>query len=73
MILFECIAVKFSYSLTCHKTQGGQWKIVLIDQGYIKEENIDTEYFRWLYTAITRASEKVFLINFDKIMFANPE
>ncbi len=69
----NALQVKFSYSLTCHKTQGGQWKIVLIDQGYIKEENIDTEYFRWLYTAITRASEKVFLINFDKIMFANPE
>lgn len=69
----NALQVKFSYSLTCHKTQGGQWKIVLIDQGYIKEENIDTEYFRWLYTAITRASEKVFLINFDKIMFDNPE
>lgn len=69
----NALQVKFSYSLTCHKTQGGQWKIVLIDQGYIKEENIDTEYFRWLYTAITRASEKVFLINFDKKMFANPD
>jgi ATP-dependent exoDNAse (exonuclease V) alpha subunit len=69
----NALQIKFSYSLTCHKTQGGQWKIVLIDQGYIKEENIDVEYFRWLYTAITRASEKVFLINFDEKMFANPE
>ena len=69
----NALQVKFSYSLTCHKTQGGQWKIVLIDQGFIKEENIDIEYFRWLYTAITRASEKVFLINFDEKMFAPSE
>lgn len=61
---FNALQVKFAYSLTCHKTQGGQWKHVFIDQGYLKEEMIDKEYMRWLYTALTRATEKVYLINF---------
>jgi exodeoxyribonuclease-5 len=56
--------VKYAYAITCHKSQGGQWANVFIDQGYIEPEMISTEYFRWLYTAITRATEKVFLINF---------
>lgn len=61
---FNALQVKFAYSLTCHKTQGGQWKHVFIDQGYLKEEMVDKEYMRWLYTAITRATENVYLINF---------
>jgi ATP-dependent exoDNAse (exonuclease V) alpha subunit len=65
----NAVQVKFSYSLTCHKTQGGQWKVVLIDLGYFTEEKLDKEFIRWLYTAVTRATEKVYLINFDDRFF----
>ncbi len=65
----NAVQVKFAYSLTCHKTQGGQWKHVLIDQGYLTEESMDREYLRWLYTAVTRSTEKVYLINFEEKMF----
>jgi exodeoxyribonuclease-5 len=65
----NAVQVKFSYSLTCHKTQGGQWKAVLIDLGYFTEEKLDKEFIRWLYTAITRATEKIYLINFDDRFF----
>lgn len=65
----NAVQVKFAYSLTCHKTQGGQWKHVLIDQGYLTEENLDKEYLRWLYTAITRSTEHTYLINFEEKMF----
>ena len=67
----NAVQVKFAYSLTCHKTQGGQWKHVLIDQGYLTEENLDKEYLRWLYTAVTRSTENVYLINFEDKMFGN--
>ncbi len=63
---FNALQVKFAYALTCHKTQGGQWQQVFIDQGFIKEDMLDREYMRWLYTAITRATKKVFLINFPE-------
>lgn len=66
---FNAIQVKFAYAITCHKSQGGQWKSVFIDQGYIDKEHIDKEYLRWLYTAFTRATEKVYLINFPDFMF----
>ncbi len=62
---FNALQVKFAYALTCHKTQGGQWKNVFIDQGYIRDDMIDKEYFRWMYTALTRSTEKVFLLNFS--------
>jgi ATP-dependent exoDNAse (exonuclease V) alpha subunit len=61
---FNALQVKFAYALTCHKTQGGQWNNVFIDQGFLKDEQIDSEFLRWLYTAITRATDQVFLINF---------
>lgn len=67
---FNALQVKFSYAITCHKSQGGQWPIVFIDQGFLKEENIDEGFIRWLYTALTRATEKVYLINFDERFFA---
>jgi exodeoxyribonuclease-5 len=54
---FNALQVKFSYSLTCHKTQGGQWKHVFVDQGYLKDDMLDKDYLRWLYTAITRATD----------------
>lgn len=61
---FHAVQVKHAYAITCHKSQGGQWKNVLIYQGYFKEEMLDRSYFRWLYTAITRATSHVYLINF---------
>lgn len=66
---YNALQVKFSYAVTCHKSQGGQWPVVFIDQGYLKEENIDENFLRWLYTAITRATEKVYFINFSDSFF----
>jgi len=66
---FNAIQVKFAYSLTCHKTQGGQWKVVFIDQGYLTKDMVNIEYLRWLYTAITRATDKVYLVNFNESFF----
>lgn len=65
----NAVQVKFAYSLTCHKTQGGQWKVVLVDQGFLPDEAVDKEFVRWLYTALTRATEKLYLINFKDAMF----
>ncbi len=61
---FNAVQIKFSYALTCHKTQGGQWHTVFVDQGYITEDKINKEYMRWLYTAITRSTSRVFFVNF---------
>jgi len=66
---FNALQVKFSYAITCHKAQGGQWKVVFLDQGYITEEMIDKEYLRWLYTAFTRSIEKLYLVNFPDKYF----
>jgi len=66
---YNALQVKFAWSVTCHKAQGGQWPIVFIDQGYITEEMLNAEYLRWLYTAITRATEKVYFVNFDEKFF----
>lgn len=60
---YNALQVKYAYCVTCHKAQGGQWKHVYIDMGGIAPESIGPEFYRWLYTAITRATEKVFLIN----------
>jgi hypothetical protein len=62
---FNALQVKFAYAVTCHKAQGGQWKNVFIDQGYITDEMVNTEYLRWLYTAFTRPTEKLFPGNFS--------
>lgn len=66
---YQALQVKFAYAVTCHKAQGGQWPVVFIDQGYLTEEQIDQSYVRWLYTAVTRATEKVYLINFHPNFF----
>lgn len=63
---FNALQVKFSYAVTCHKAQGGQWSNVFIDQGYMTDDYVDSDYFRWLYTAVTRATQKVYLVNFPK-------
>lgn len=65
----NALQVKFSYALTCHKAQGGQWSAVFIDQGYLPEEQVNNEFIRWLYTAITRATDEVFLMNFHAHFF----
>jgi exodeoxyribonuclease-5 len=65
----NALQVKFAYAVTCHKSQGGQWKSVFVDQGYLTEEMIDKKYVRWIYTAITRASEKLYLVNFSNVFF----
>lgn len=62
-IYYNALQVKYAYAVTCHKAQGGQWEHVYIDQGYITEEMLSPDYFRWLYTAITRATKQVYLIN----------
>jgi len=61
---YNALQVKFAYALTCHKAQGGQWKSVFVDQGYLTEELVDLNYLRWLYTAVTRAEERLFFVNF---------
>lgn len=65
---FNALQVKFSYAITCHKSQGGQWDTVFIEQPYAPN-GIDTEYLRWLYTAITRAKSKLYLIGFKNDFF----
>ncbi len=66
---FNALQVKFSYAVTCHKSQGGQWPVVFIDQGYLTQEMMDVNFIRWLYTAITRSTEKVYLLNFNEVFF----
>ena len=60
---YNALQVKYGYAVTCHKAQGGEWRRVFIDQGYIGEDMISPDYYRWLYTAFTRASEKLHLVN----------
>jgi len=67
---FNALQVKFSYAMTCHKSQGGQWKTVFVEQPYLPD-GIDVEYLRWLYTAITRAEEKLYLIGFKDDYFTD--
>ncbi|NVK53657.1 MAG: AAA family ATPase [Flavobacteriaceae bacterium] len=65
---FNALQVKFSYAMTCHKSQGGQWKTVFIEQPYLPD-GITEDYLRWLYTAVTRAQEKLYLIGFKETYF----
>ncbi len=70
---FNALQVKYAYAITCHKAQGGQWKAVFVDHGYLVEDMLDQDYYRWLYTAFTRPMEKLFLLNFNKNFFENDE
>ena len=63
---YNALQVKFAYAVTCHKAQGGQWEHVYIDQGYMADDQLSPSYIHWLYTAFTRATEKLFLINWPK-------
>lgn len=67
---FNALQVKFSYAITCHKSQGGQWHTVFVEQPYLPE-GINKDYLRWLYTAVTRAKEKLYLIGFKDDFFLN--
>ena len=60
----SALQVKFAYALTCHKAQGGQWPAVFVDQGYLPDGQVNQDFVRWLYTAITRATDEAFLMNF---------
>jgi len=68
---FNALQVKYAYAVTCHKSQGGQWADVYIDQGYITEEMLNPDYYRWLYTALTRGTNRVYLVNFADEFFRN--
>lgn len=67
---FNALQIKFAYAVTCHKAQGGQWPVVFVDQGYLNREMITVEYLRWLYTALTRATGKLYLVNFREEYFS---
>lgn len=69
---FNALQVKFSYAITCHKSQGGQWDTVFVEQPYLPN-GISKEYLRWLYTAVTRAKEKLYLIGFKDDFFVETE
>ena len=62
----NALQVKFAYAITCHKAQGGQWNTVFLDQGYVTEEMLGKEHLRWLYTAFTRATQKLYLVNWKE-------
>ena len=63
---YNALQVKYAYAVTCHKAQGGQWKNVFLDQGYMTDEYLTPDYFRWLYTAFTRATGTLYLVNYPK-------
>lgn len=63
---FNALQIKFAYAVTCHKAQGGQWSHVYIDQGYMTEEMLSADYLHWLYTAITRATERLYFVNWSQ-------
>ena len=63
---YNALQIKFAYAVTCHKAQGGQWQNVYIDQGYLTDDMITPDYMHWLYTAFTRATRKVFLVNWPE-------
>ena len=63
---YNALQIKYAYAVTCHKAQGGQWAHVYVDQGYMTDEMLTPDYIHWLYTAFTRATEKLFLVNWPK-------
>ena len=63
---FNAVQIKYAYAITCHKAQGGQWAHVYLDQGYMTDEMLTPDYLHWLYTAFTRATEKLYLVNWPE-------
>ena len=70
-IYFNALQVKFAYAVTCHKAQGGQWQHVYLDQGYMTDDMLTPDYIHWLYTAFTRATDKLYLVNWPKNQIAD--
>ncbi len=70
---YNALQIKYAYAVTCHKAQGGQWAHVYIDQGYMTDDMVAADYVHWLYTALTRATEKVFLVNWPKTQVMPPQ
>ena len=68
---FNALQIKFAYAVTCHKAQGGQWERVFIDQGMFNRNDISIDYLRWFYTALTRSTDKVYLVNFSEDFFVS--
>ena len=68
---YNALQVKFAYAATCHKAQGGQWAHIYVDQGYMTDNMLTTDYIHWLYTAFTRATERLFLVNWPKTQTAD--
>jgi exodeoxyribonuclease-5 len=66
---YNALQIKFAYAITCHKAQGGQWGAVFVDQGYLTDEMVNTDFLRWFYTACTRATGELFLVNFNQQFF----
>jgi len=67
----NALQIKFAYAITTHKSQGGQWHTVFVDHGFFDKEKIDNMFTKWLYTSFTRATDKLYLINFDEDFFTN--
>ena len=67
---FNALQIKFAYAVTCHKAQGGQWERVFIDQGMFNRNEITIDYLRWFYTALTRSTDRVYLVNFSNDFFS---
>ncbi len=67
---YNALQIKFAFAVTCHKAQGGQWPAVFIDQGYLTDEMLNTEFLRWLYTGVTRSNKELFLVNFSDQFFS---
>ena len=65
-LFYNALQVKFAYAVTCHKAQGGQWAHVYVDQGYMTDDMLTPDYIHWLYTAFTRATEKLYLVNWPE-------
>ncbi len=70
---YNAVQIKYAYAVTCHKAQGGQWAHVYVDQGYMTDEMLSPDYIHWLYTAFTRATEKLFLVNWPKTQTCSPD
>jgi exodeoxyribonuclease-5 len=70
---FNALQIKFSYAVTCHKAQGGQWERVFIDQGMFNRQEITIDYLRWFYTALTRSTDRLYLVNFSEDWFVHTD
>lgn len=71
-VYLNALQIKYAYAITCHKAQGGQWAHVYIDQGYMTDEMLTPDYIHWLYTAFTRATDKLFLVNWPQTQTKEP-